>query len=57
LCCQQGAATTCYVALHPAAKGVSGKYFCDSNVYEASEKGKDVELAKKLWDFSVELTT
>jgi hypothetical protein len=57
LCCQQGAATTCYVALHPGAKGVSGKYFCDSNVYEASEKGKDVKLAKKLWDFSVELTT
>ncbi|KAM0847888.1 hypothetical protein ACQ4PT_049022 [Festuca glaucescens] len=53
----QGAATTCYVALHPGAKGVSGKYFSDSNVYEASEKAKDVELAKKLWDFSVELTT
>ncbi|XP_047080509.1 short-chain dehydrogenase TIC 32, chloroplastic-like [Lolium rigidum] len=53
----QGAATTCYVALHPGAKGVSGKYFCDSNVYEASEKAKDVELAKKLWDLSVELTT
>ncbi|KAI8569620.1 hypothetical protein RHMOL_Rhmol02G0291800 [Rhododendron molle] len=28
----QGAATTCYVALHPQVKGVSGgKYFCDSN--------------------------
>ncbi|XP_047080487.1 short-chain dehydrogenase TIC 32, chloroplastic-like isoform X2 [Lolium rigidum] len=53
----QGAATTCYVALHPGAKGVSGKYFCDSNVYEASEKAKDVELAKKLWDLSIELTT
>lgn len=53
----QGAATTCYVALHPGVKGVSGKYFCDSNVYEASEKAKDVELAKKLWDLSVELTT
>ncbi|XP_047080488.1 short-chain dehydrogenase TIC 32, chloroplastic-like isoform X3 [Lolium rigidum] len=52
-----GAATTCYVALHPGAKGVSGKYFCDSNVYEASEKAKDVELAKKLWDLSIELTT
>ncbi|XP_047080510.1 short-chain dehydrogenase TIC 32, chloroplastic-like [Lolium rigidum] len=53
----QGAATTCYVALHPSVKGVSGKYFCDSNVYEASDKAKDVELAKKLWDLSVELTT
>ncbi|CAM0953257.1 unnamed protein product [Alopecurus aequalis] len=54
---KQGAATTCYIALHPGAKGVSGKYFSDSNVYEPSEKSKDAELAKKLWDFSVELTT
>ncbi|CAA6661762.1 unnamed protein product [Spirodela intermedia] len=27
----QGAATTCYVALHPALKGVTGKYFLDCN--------------------------
>jgi len=54
---QQGAATTCYVALHPQVKGVSGKYFCDSNLYEPSDKAKDMGLAKRLWDFSVELTT
>lgn len=54
---QQGAATTCYVALHPQVKGVSGKYFSDSNTYEPSAKAKDAELAKKLWDFSVKLTT
>uniref|UniRef100_J3N0C1 Uncharacterized protein n=2 Tax=Oryza brachyantha TaxID=4533 RepID=J3N0C1_ORYBR len=54
---QQGAATTCYAALHPQVKGVSGKYFCDSNVYEASEKGKDMELAKRLWEYSIELIT
>ncbi|TVU10587.1 hypothetical protein EJB05_44129 [Eragrostis curvula] len=54
---QQGAATTCYVALHPQVKGVSGKYFCDSNVYEPSEKAKDAGLAKRLWDFSIELIT
>ncbi|KAL5201463.1 hypothetical protein ABZP36_035817 [Zizania latifolia] len=54
---QQGAATTCYVALHPQVKGVSGKYFCDSNVYETSEKGKDMKLAKRLWEFSIELIT
>ena len=54
---EQGAATSCYVALHLGAKGVSGRYFCDSNVYEPSEKAKDAELAKKLWDFSVELVT
>ncbi|KAK3132606.1 hypothetical protein QOZ80_6AG0525090 [Eleusine coracana subsp. coracana] len=54
---QQGAATTCYVALHPQAKGVSGKYFCDSNLYEPSEKAKDMSLAQRLWDFSIELIT
>ena len=54
---KQGAATTCYVALHPQVKGVSGKYFCDSNLYEPSVKAKDMELAKRLWDFSIELVT
>ncbi|CAN6179916.1 unnamed protein product [Urochloa humidicola] len=54
---QQGAATTCYVALHPQVKGVSGKYFCDSNLYEPNEKAKDMALAKRLWDFSIDLIT
>lgn len=52
---QQGAATTCYLAMHPEIKGVSGKYFSDSNVGEASSNGRDTELAKKLWDFSMGL--
>lgn len=54
---QQGAATTCYAALHPQVKGVSGKYLCDSNLYEPSEKAKDMDLAKRLWEFSIELIT
>ncbi|GFZ01365.1 NAD(P)-binding Rossmann-fold superfamily protein [Actinidia rufa] len=52
----QGAATTCYVALHPQVKGVSGEYFSDSNIAKSSPLSKDVELAKKLWDFSMTLT-
>ncbi|KAJ9549822.1 hypothetical protein OSB04_022365 [Centaurea solstitialis] len=52
----QGAATTCYVALHPQLKGVSGQYFVDSNLNKASKHGLDAELAKKLWDFSSKLT-
>ncbi|KAF3948079.1 hypothetical protein CMV_025877 [Castanea mollissima] len=52
---QQGAATTCYVALHPQVKGVSGEYFSDSNLSKASAQGRDSELAKKLWDFSMNL--
>ncbi|BAT94236.1 hypothetical protein VIGAN_08082000 [Vigna angularis var. angularis] len=52
----QGAATTCYVALHPQVKGVSGKYFSDSNVAQPTSLGTDADLAKKLWDFSLKLT-
>lgn len=52
----QGAATTCYVALNPQVKGVSGEYFADSNLGKASKHAQDPELAKKLWDFSLNLT-
>ncbi|KAE9619430.1 putative very-long-chain 3-oxoacyl-CoA reductase [Lupinus albus] len=48
----QGAATTCYVALHPNLKGISGKYFLDCNEFEPSAFAKDKILASKLWDFS-----
>ncbi|KAJ6426578.1 hypothetical protein OIU84_022222 [Salix udensis] len=54
---QQGAATTCYVALHPHVKGVSGEYFMDSNLSKAGSYAADVELAKKLWDFTASLTS
>lgn len=52
----QGAATTCYVALHPQVKGVSGEYFKDSNIANPSSKAKDADLEKKLWEFSISLT-
>ncbi|OMO58616.1 Short-chain dehydrogenase/reductase SDR [Corchorus olitorius] len=53
---QQGAATTCYVALHPQVKGVTGEYFSDCNVANPSSKAKDADLAKRLWDFSLTFT-
>jgi WW domain-containing oxidoreductase len=53
---QQGAATTCYVALHSQVKGVSGEYFSDCNIAKRSALAKDEELAKKLWDFSLSLS-
>ncbi|ERM94993.1 hypothetical protein AMTR_s00009p00229030 [Amborella trichopoda] len=52
---QQGAATTCYVALHPQVKGVTGKYFSDSNFEKPSNLATNTELTKKLWDFSMGL--
>ncbi|XVE61850.1 hypothetical protein DITRI_Ditri06bG0072000 [Diplodiscus trichospermus] len=51
----QGAATTCYVALHPRMKGVSGKYFVDFNEITPSSYARDVALARELWDFSNKL--
>ncbi|CAM8933589.1 unnamed protein product [Rhodiola kirilowii] len=51
----QGAATTCYVALHPQVKGVSGEYFLDSNLAKPSPLATDANLAKKLWDFSMNM--
>lgn len=53
---QQGAATTCYVALHPQLKGVSGEYFKNSNLGKATAQATDIDLAKKLWEFSINLT-
>ncbi|XP_020216358.1 short-chain dehydrogenase TIC 32, chloroplastic-like [Cajanus cajan] len=52
---QQGAATTCYVALHPHVKGISGEYFSDNNVAKASSLAMNTDLAKKLWDFSMKI--
>ncbi|GJR60634.1 hypothetical protein Tco_1502796 [Tanacetum coccineum] len=48
----QGATTTCYIVLNPKVKGVTGKYFSNSNLAEPSMIAKDQDLAKELWDFS-----
>ncbi|MCD7458314.1 Short-chain dehydrogenase TIC 32 B, chloroplastic [Datura stramonium] len=48
----QGAATTCYVALHPSLNGVTGKFFNDCNEQEPSKLAQDEDLAHNLWDFS-----
>ncbi|XP_039063194.1 short-chain dehydrogenase TIC 32, chloroplastic-like [Hibiscus syriacus] len=52
---EQGAATTCYVALHPQVKEKSGLYFVDCNVAETCSQANDNELARKPWDFTVSL--
>lgn len=54
---EQGAATTCYVALHPSLKGVTGKYFLDCNEFPPTKQALDENLAKKLWDFSNKLVS
>ncbi|KAJ7555913.1 hypothetical protein O6H91_05G060700 [Diphasiastrum complanatum] len=52
-----GAATQCFLALNPKAKGVSGKYFVDCSEVKPSKYATDPDLAKRLWDFSIGLTS
>jgi hypothetical protein len=52
----QAAATTCYVAVHPAVAGVSGKYFTDCNEASPSRLSASSEEAAKLWSFSESIT-
>jgi WW domain-containing oxidoreductase len=47
----QGAATQCYLATHPQATA-NGEYWKDSNVAVSSRLGRDMELAKRLWEVS-----
>jgi WW domain-containing oxidoreductase len=48
----EGAATQCYVAVHPRAASVSGEYFSHCNVAKPRRIAESSELAKKLWDVS-----
>ncbi|ONK73119.1 uncharacterized protein A4U43_C04F27450 [Asparagus officinalis] len=51
----QGAATSCYVALHPAVRDVTGKYFVDCDEALPSLAARDKELSRKFWNFTKEL--
>ena len=51
----QGAATQCYVAVHPNVGGVTGKYFEDCNESHASSHGRDEAMAEKLWQVSEQI--
>ncbi|XP_077241929.1 short-chain dehydrogenase TIC 32, chloroplastic-like [Tasmannia lanceolata] len=51
----QGASTQCYLALNPQVQGVTGTYFSNNNVAKPQKQATDMELASKLWDFSLTL--
>jgi WW domain-containing oxidoreductase len=48
----QGAATGCYVAVHPGAAAISGAYFADCNVRQPRADANDPALARRLWEVS-----
>lgn len=52
----QGAATSCYVAAHPALREVTGYYFADCNAAMPNEHMQDDAMAARLWRVSEELT-
>jgi NAD(P)-dependent dehydrogenase (short-subunit alcohol dehydrogenase family) len=47
----QGAATQCYVAVHPSMTE-NGEYFADCNVRQPRRAARDLALAEKLWQVS-----
>jgi WW domain-containing oxidoreductase len=49
---RQGAATQCFLAVHPAADGVTGEYFSNCQISPMSEQARDIPLAKTLWECS-----
>lgn len=49
----QGAATSCYVAVHDDLKGRGGLYFSDNAMAKTSYHGHDLALANQLWEYSV----
>ena len=51
----QGAATQVYLAAHPRAADISGRYFSNCNPDRPSEYGEDYILAQKLWEKSEEI--
>jgi len=53
---EQGAATSCYLAVHPDLQGVSGYYFEDCRPAMPSPLMQDPALAAELWAVSQELT-
>ena len=53
----QAAATTLYCSLADEIEGKGGEYFDACAISTASEKARDVELAKKLWEASEQLAT
>ena len=48
-----GARSTIFASLSPVLKGLSGKYFYQEREDDCSELAKDKNVAKKLWDLSL----
>lgn len=52
---EKGARTAIFLATDPSVKEISGEYFYKCKIAKSSKRSKDMTLAKRLYDFSVEL--
>jgi NAD(P)-dependent dehydrogenase (short-subunit alcohol dehydrogenase family) len=53
----QGAYLQTYLAVSPEVKAVTGKYFTNGKEYQVKGYAVDEDLQKRLWDFSMKLTS
>jgi NAD(P)-dependent dehydrogenase (short-subunit alcohol dehydrogenase family) len=53
---EKGAETIVYLALSPEVEGVSGKYFKDKKEAISSRQSQNIDLAKRLWAVSEQMT-
>ena len=53
---EQGAETPVYLASSPEVDGVTGRYFANQKEKRSSRRSYDVELGRRLWEVSEELT-
>jgi WW domain-containing oxidoreductase len=51
----QGAATQCYVACSDEVECVTGEYFADCKIARSSRHGRNMKLARQLWEDSERL--
>jgi hypothetical protein len=52
----EGAQTSIYLAASPEVEGVTGKYFAHGKPVQSSAYSYDLEVAKRLWEVSEQLT-
>jgi retinol dehydrogenase-14 len=53
---RKGAETVIWLATSSEVEGVSGKYFRDKKEIRSSEISYNVDIARRLWQVSAELT-
>ena len=50
-----GASTAIFLATDESVKDITGEYFYKCKIAKSSKRSKDMELARKLYEFSEEL--